>query len=362
MLTHNGLVDLYRNNRDRRVLSVYLDADAHDPAERSAWRRVLDHLLDDARAAVNGESAADRKAFDAASQAVRAELGRFDAFLPDRGWVGFANGGDMLYAESLRVPMPSLARWGEGLLVAPYVRALKQSRPVVTVLADSRQARLYRYRDATLDQVAELEADTALGDLSDVNQAKRASTHSGVRGETSTDAAHRFLEVGTERMLKQLAERVPELAGNDGFVVVGGTPEMVAATAGRLGALGDRVTENTSLHLALSHAEVLAATERAATEMSARLGDAHLDTVLDAARSRGRGCLGREETEKALTERRVETLFLSRRFLLDRPALADHFVGLAFEQSADVEDLAGDAGERLDREAGGIAAMLRYRL
>jgi stalled ribosome rescue protein Dom34 len=258
--------------------------------------------------------------------------------------------------------MPSVARWGDGLLVAPYVRALKQNRPVVTILADRRHATVFRYRDAHLEEVAEVQADTEVGDLSDVGSGKRAATHTGMRGETSTDTAHRLFEVETERMLKALIDKVPEIAGKDGFVVVGGTPEMVSATAGRLATFGDRLLENTSLHVGMSKAEVLRATEDAATELSARAAGTLLTDVLDAARSGGRGCLGQLATERALTEMRVETLLVSRTFLRDKPHDADRLIGLAFEQSADVDELAGDAADRLDDEAGGIGAMLRYRL
>lgn len=362
MLTRDELVDLYRATRQEQVLSIYLNGEERDPAERSAWRRILEHAVAEARAGVDGN--AERADFDRAYTLLAAELDRFDAFLPDRGWVGFATSDRVLYARPVPVPMPNLVRWEPGLRAAPYVRALKQQRPVLTVLADSRRARVFRYQDGTLTESLDLRADTFLGDLSDTNTAKRATTHSGVRGETATDAARRVLEVGSERLVKQLVDVVTNEIGSHGFLLLGGTPEIVAATANRLPrTLADRATERSSLYVEMSAAEVKQATQEAASELTRRQQHHLLEQVLEAAHAHGRGCLGRDETERALRERRVETLLLSRRFINTDPDYADHCVGAAFEQGADVEELSGEAEERLDANGGGgIGAMLRYRL
>jgi hypothetical protein len=361
MLTHDELVDLYRANRAEKVLSVYLTAEQHDPAERNAWRRLLDHGVTEAREPLDSND--ERAAFDAAFRLLESALDRFDAFLPERGWVGFATADQLLYTESVPVPMPNLVRWEPGLRVAPYVRALKQERPVVTVLTDSRRARVFRYHDGQFAEQLDLRADMFLGDLSDTETSKRAATHTGIRGATGTDTAQRLHEVGSERMLKQLVDVLGGAAGRHGFVVLGGTPEMVAATASRLPkGLATRAMERPSLHFDMTLAEVKEATQTAASELTHQHQNELLENVLDAARAHGRGCLGREETERALGERRVESLLLSRRFILANADYADHCVGTAFEQGADVEELSGEAGERLDAEAGGIGAVLRYRI
>jgi hypothetical protein len=363
MLTHDELMDLYRTYRDENVLSVYLDAEQHDPAGRNAWRKVLDHAVAAVRDFVIEAYPGQIDAFEKAVGLLRSELDRFDAFLPDKGWVGFATGDRVLYAESVPVPMPNLVRWEPSIRAAPYVRALKQERPVVTVLADSRRARVFRYQGGEMVEPVDLRADTFLGDLSDVNMQKRGTRTTGIRGESGTDVAKRLHDVEAERMLKQLTDVVTDQAGNHGFVVLGGTPEIVAAAAkGLPKAMNGRVLERLSLHLEMSAAEVKEATQQAASELTRQQQNAQLDHVLNAAHAHGRGCLGREETEKALRDRRVETLFLSRRFIGDDPDNADFCVGAALEQGADVEELSGDAAERLDAEGGGIAAGLRYRL
>ncbi len=362
MLSYEKLVDLYRELRDQDVLSVYLDADQHDPADRKVWRKRLTRKVSAAREALDGDADADLEGFERALARLEEELDAHDAFLPGAGWVGFATPDRVWYAESIPVPVPDVVRWERGIRVAPYVRGLKQERPVILVLLDSRRARVFRYRNGEVEEVRDLRADTFLGDLSDVGTQKRPTHRSGIRGKTSTDAAQTFLGVGSERMLKELMETVvPEEAGDHGLVVVGGTPEMVSAAAQKAPkAVAGRLVERPSLHVEMQKTEIKEAAEEAASQATRDRQWEILDEVVNQAKAEGRACLGIEETERALLEQRVGELLLSRDFVRQNPDYADHCVGAAFEQGADALELSGPAAERLDEE-GGIAARLRYR-
>lgn len=363
MLTRAKLVELYRELRDRRVLSIYLDGTGDDPAERKVWRKELEHLVGDARSGIEEAGGEDLEEFEGALRRLRKELDQFDAFLPGRGWVGFATADRAWYAASVPVPMPNLVRWEAGLRVAPFVRALKQARPVIVVLLDSRRARIFTYRNGEVEEHTDLRADTFLGDLTDVTMPKRAATSSGMRGKTGTDAAQKFLEVGSERMRARLVEVLAEKLGDQGFLVIGGTPEAVSALAQQVPrGLADRVAERPSLYLDMSAAEVRDAAEEAASELSRSLQRELLTEVMDLARSDGKGCLGREATRKALLEGRVDTLLVARSFREEDPDFVDHCVGSAFEQQAAVEELSADEAQRLRSEGEGIGARLRYTL
>jgi hypothetical protein len=358
MLTRDDLVELYRSRSDKHVLSIFLNAEEHDPAKRRAWRRAFDHVLEHVNRTVDP---ADREDFESALAHIRKDLRRYDAFLPGRGWAGFADADGLLYAESLPVPMPDIGCWEEGLHVAPYVRALKQARPVVSVLVDSRRARVYRYQDGVMSGPDELTAAPITEDIADFEVSKRASTHSGTRGETGTDVAQRLQDVHTERMLKQLVDLIADNAGPDGFVVIGGPHEMIASLTSRLHrSMNGRVHEDTSLNFDMSATDIRKATEGAASLLSEQRQAGLVAELLDLSRAGGRACLGRDDTERALLDQRVELLVLSRDLALREPEYVDECVGRAFEQSADVEEVGGMAGARLAAEADGIGARVRF--
>lgn len=358
MLTREKLVELYRSRSDKHVLSIYLNAEEHDPAKRRAWRRAFDHVLEHVSRTVDP---ADREDYEAALGHIRKELRQYDAFLPERGWVGFADSDGLLYAETMAVPMPDTGCWEEGPHVAPYLRALKQSRPVLVVLVDSRRAHLYRYQDGSLSGPQTLVAEPVTEDIADYNTSKRASTHTGMRGETGTDVAQRLQDAHTDRMIKHLVELIPNEAGSDGFVVIGGTHEMIATTTSRLHkSMNGRVHEEVVLNFDMSMADIRRVTEGAASKLSEKRQAGLVAEVVDMARSGGRASLGREATERALLDRRVEFLILSRELAAREPEFVDECVGRAFEQSAEVEEVGGMAGARLDAEADGIGARVRF--
>lgn len=363
MLTSEQLIALYRDLRSTPVLSVYIDADEHDPANRSAWRVQLDNHIREVRRALDGNGDGVPEGFERALGHVNEALGRHhEGFLPGSGWVGFATEDGPVLAESVPVPMPTLVRWEEGLRVAPYLRGLKQARPVVVAIVDSRLARVYVYRAGELEDPVEIAADRDVGEVSESSSSKRASTHSGTRGETARDAGRAIARVHTERMLDDCAEEIEDLAGNDGFVVLGGVHEQAAALAEALpDAFADRCAERPALHMDMSPAQVKTVVEEAASELSRSLQEKRAREVLDVALADGDACLGWEDTARAVSERRVRRVYVSAGARAARADDIDRLVGTAFDGGAEAFELAGEGGRLLDEKAGGIAALLRYR-
>jgi len=362
MLSQERLVELYRELKERKVLSIYVDGEGRDPAERKAWRTRLDQQMAEVRRGPAGEEGSQEgEEAAAAARLLLHELSGYNSFLPSRGWVGFATADRVWHAESVPVPMPDLVRWERGIRVAPYVRALKQGRVVVTALVDSRKARIFTYRDGVMEEPVDLQADQDLGDLSDTNVSKRATVWSGVGGETATDHARRVMEVNTERMVKLAVNRLVELVGPRGFIVVGGAAEAESSLLNHLPrSLQERTLEVSSLRLDMSLAEVKKAAEAAATALSRRDQEKLAEEVVDLTRSGGRGSLGERDTEKHLRERRVDTLVLSRGFIREKGERADHLVGATFEQGGEVEEISGDGAALLDAQGGGVGARLRW--
>jgi len=362
MLTRDQLADLYRGLQQEKVLSVYVNGEGNDPASRRVWRRKLAQELEREAHRLHFAEPKDKEAFDAAKARVLKELDAFESFLPGKGFVAFAKPEDLLHAENLPVQVPTMVRWETGARVAPYVRGLKQLRPMITALVDARRARIFRYQEGAVTEVADLRADTYIGDISESAASPRAGKTSGSRGETGTDTAQRLLEVGTERMLKETKELVTDHANWDGFVLLGGEHETVAALRPMLSGLKEsRILENSSLFVDMTLAEVKEATREGASALSGRRQTDLLDRVKEQAYSRGNGCLGGRETVEALSSGAVDILILSKGFVTANPDYADRCVASAFEQGADVRVFGSGPSASLDEVGGGIGARLRYR-
>ncbi|NNF38388.1 MAG: hypothetical protein HKN71_06960 [Gemmatimonadetes bacterium] len=360
MLARPELVRLYRDLADQAVLSVYLDVGQTDPAQRRAWKTRLEHEASlEARRVAAGE--ADEEEFQAALAHVTAALDG-EGFVKGQGWGGFANAEGLFHHEALPVPMPDLVRFERGARVAPYVRGLKRLRPVSLAVGDRRRIRLFALQEGRLVELPAVVADQDLGDLSDGAVSKAGSRHSGQRGETASDRARRVLDESAERLWKEAMERAVDGAGEDGFLVLGGTPEAVGHLENMVpDRLRDRTETSTGMHVEMPLPELEQAVAESASVLNKRLQSGWVESVIDRARSGGRGVLGREGTVRALREMRVDTLLLSRAFVRDHPDLADHCVGTALAQDAEIEEVSGPGADLLDSEAGGIGARLRYR-
>lgn len=361
MLTRERLLDLFQELRGHDVLSVYVDANQRDPALRDVWRTRLEGDVSRLRRDLEKGDGNGLAAFDAAWGLVEQHMRSTEAVTSRRGWVAFATADKVWHAGAVPALMPALVAWQRGIRAAPYVRALKQERPVTVALVDGRHARIFEQVEGHITELDGLLTDVEVGDLTDMGIRKRPARASGVRGATSTDVAQRLLDAAAERLRKRLVEVIVARAGHEGIVVVGGPTESAKALVALLGGhLPGRVVEWQPLHLDMTEPEVREEVRRAAGDLSEKEHLALVTEVTDAARAGGKGALGEEKTLAALQGMRVDTLLLSRTFLQQYPVMADHAVALAFGQGAAVEELSGGAGEALDAEGGGIAARLRF--
>lgn len=362
MLTRDQLADLNRELQQEKVLTVYVDGEGTDPASRRVWRRRLEQELEREEHRLQSADSKEKEAFTSSRDRVLKELDAFESFLPGKGYVAFATGEALHHTETLPVQVPTLARWEAGARIAPYIRGLKQLRPMVTALVDGRRGRVFVYKEGEVTEVVDLRADTFMGDLSESASSRRASKTSGSRGQTATDAAQKILEVGTERMMKEVKELVVDLAAGDGFILLGGDQEALSILRPMMGTgMDSRIYENPSLWLEMSPVEVKAATREGASALSRVRQNALLDQIMERAYSRGNGCLGGQDTVKALDAGSVDILVLSRSFVEANTDYADRVVTQAFEQGADVRVFGSASSERLDEVGGGIGARLRYR-
>lgn len=361
MLTQAQLVTLLRSLEGERVLTVYLDGTAADPAVQRSWRLQLDHSITDLRTWLADSARADRAEFERCVERLEAELAGFEANVGAPGWAAFITADRVHEAHHLPVPTPTLAVWSTGPCLAPYVRALKENRSVVVAVVDARQAEVYRYRLGTPDRVETIRAHHVVQETAHMGASARQGFHVGTRGSTGRDAAQRSLLAGRDRMLDQAAERILELAGADGFIVLGGIRRVTTSLAGDLEAHAPgRVLTLASLDVHATVSDIASA----AREAASTLRDAHdtdrVASIAGQAAAHGLGVAGSVETKWALEQNSVRELYLTHAFLEDHGADAEDAVRAALGQDASVEEVSGDAARELDA-IGGIAASLRFR-
>ena len=122
----------------------------------------------------------------------------------------------------------------------------------------------------------------------------------------------------------------------------------------------DRVLELASLDMHSSDAEVAEAARAAASTLRNAADSRRLTALADQHGPGGLAAFGARETERALMDRCVQDLYITRAFREAYSAEADAAIRMALDQDAAVEEASGSAAALLD-EHGGIAAGLRFR-
>jgi hypothetical protein len=263
----------------------------------------------------------------------------------------------------LPVTTPTLAAWRDGPLVSPYLRALKQHRHVVVALVDSRGARIFRYARRELEPLGEMRvpSEPEPGTSKAASPGPRGSAYPAARGAVATEAAHRRRLAGFQRLAPSLGARIAELAGDDGWVLIGGTPEWARVVSAALPrSLEGRVMVAGSLDHDAHETDIAQAAKRAASELRAAQGGALVDRLVDRAGPNGRAAAGIPAVQRALEAQAVDLLLVSPDFVREHEGEAESAIRAAIAQGADVEVLSGHAAEHLGRAGTGIAARLRF--
>lgn len=362
MLTYTELATLERSLRDRRVLSVYLDGTAENFAEQRAWRVRLRQSLRDLRAWLTDSPHAEREEFERCVTLLDDLLEPLSNGVGSRGWAAFITADSVHMAEHLPVAMPTMAVWSSGASIAPYVRALKQSRPVVVAIADSVAVTLYRYERGALSRMEAIEAEVATTPPLHMGDSPRVGFHTGVRGSTGRDDNQRVMREATKRMLEKASEHAVRHAGTDGWILTGGIPAVSSHLARSISlAAPGRSLDLESLDIHASEAEITAAAERGASTLRDFSDLRRVGEMITDAGGTGLAALGLPETMAALDRSQVRELYFTPVFVGAHGADAESAVRSALSQGAIVEELSRTVAGELDAH-GGIAARLRYRL
>lgn len=360
MLTYNDLADLGRSLRDHTVLSVYVNGAEQDPAKRRRWRIDVRNSLNDIESWLEGSSHAEREAFASCRRMLVEQFDTTPGLLRGPGWAAFYTTDGARYAGPVPAAVPTMAVWSTGPCLTPYVRALKEGRPVFVLIADSRKVRIFRYAERAVALEETVRAIAHVEHPSHMGAPPRPGFHSGTRGTTGTDEAQRELREGTAHMLNLAAERATQLATDTAIVVAGGIPTVAAALLRLLPPeLARRASQAERLDVHATKAQVADAARQSASKLRDAQDLQRIDEILAGAAINGFGVTGSVETQRSLEQGSVREVYFTLTFLENHAADAEAIVRLALGTRAQVEQVSGAAAARLE-QVGGIAARLRY--
>lgn len=359
MLTRNALAQLERSLRATRVLSVYLDRTAPDPAERDQWRRQLDQLVMRVREELTGthdEKEAFERCVDRLYRHVEGET--MEPRSP--GWYGFFPAEGASRTEAVPVQMPTLVAWGPGARIAPLIRVFKQEIPAVVAIATARDARMYVYARGALEAAGDIHAPRRSAPFYHMGDPPHGAFHPGTRGTPGADVGAAKDDAATEALVRNVVGELETIAGSRAWIIVDGSPEVAAAVMAALpDHLRRRARRLRGVDVHSTEAELRDAAEHEARAASRERDLELVLELLDRESSAGRGVSGRPGTSEALHEHAVDRLFLTGRFITEHAGEAEALVRLGLEQGADLEYVSAAAAARLD-DAGGVGALLRF--
>jgi len=361
MSRSHELVTLASQFRDELALTVYLHASVEDPADRNVWQVELEHALEPVRAGLAGASHGTRTALHAAIAHLREWLIAERGALRAAGVVAVVSAERVLYARATDLPVPTLARWGRGVYLAPLLRNASLGVASAVLVLDAKHASLFRFVPPRhLERVEEREAGPG-GDFERRMGSAVDGFHAGTRGGTAADDAARLRLTERDRLFSAVLARAADVADAEGWIVLGGTTRSVAAAQALVpDGLEERAIPLERLDVHASDFEVAQAAADAIEAREAVRDREVVRDILEEHGARGRGVAGLSATRAMLEREGVADLILSERFVAGHPDEADVMVAQALGQGATIRQVQGDAAVEIDERAEGVVARLRY--
>ncbi|MGI9625446.1 MAG: hypothetical protein ACR2QM_01305 [Longimicrobiales bacterium] len=353
------ITDLYNEYKGVPVLSLILPLGNGGTLERTSWRLRAEALVAEVREALDNDDKELAEAIDLAWERIADEWAERSEVPPPGTWVAFATAEKVCFSHIFTEPLPALARFGPGPRIAPLTGLAELKQRGVVALVDSGRARLFNVVGIELEEVVALIADRQIADLSDVGMAKRAGTTSGVRGQSGKDRAERALSAELHRFARYVKDEVARLDGTEGFLILGGALRMAKALLAEVSS-DITVAEVAGLTVEMSQSELAQAIRQPLADIHEGGGEQILNRIEGSIGAQGRGCLGWNDTSRALMDAAVQTLVLSRQLVEEYPDRAEETVRAGIDQGGSVEVLTGEPGRALFEANEGVGALLRF--
>lgn len=191
MLTTTQLRALERGLRTRKVLSIFIDTSAPDLHRRQNWRTEAYRALARLDGALLHSPPGERTARELCVAHLSTLLETIRDTPRAPGWVAYVTTDDVVAHGPVRERIDTRVFWRAGAVIAPLLPALTEPPVVAVAIANRSAARVYQWQGDILSKSADFDAEM------------------GGRGA----------------MVRRVSQHASSIAGREGCVVVGGTPE-----------------------------------------------------------------------------------------------------------------------------------------
>jgi hypothetical protein len=349
------------DNAPKKVLSLILKVDPADQANQSdspAWRIYAKNALRDIEANLKENQLEDW-------QGLRQ---RVEGFLETYAVKGktlalYIAKDDFFESYDLPMAIENQSAYGAPLLL-PLLWAIDEYEPALVVLVDSEKADFLKVflNNADANSRMTLNFDFDFSDSYYAFRPGGAREGTGFTHSSQKDDAAAVLQTHLEQFYRDVVAEIETRL--DGIkikrLILGGNEEAAKQVQNLLSekqaamSMGfvpiPFITNEKGIVEAISQVSL---TDERNQELDL------VNSIIDLAKSGGRGALGKKEVEQAITFRQIELLVLPYPPRNEDQALK--WIREVFNMAGSVEFVDGEAAERLEEE-GGVAARLYYRI
>lgn len=359
MNAYAALREFAIRHRDVPVVTLYVCGHLQDPSQQRAWLVAARDAIATQRARLTHSTVEERAHFERLVSRLLTELPSDQALHRAGGWVGWCADDEVL-TQSLSLSCVTRATWQHGPAVMPYL-AHGVELPVFVLQVDREHATLMRLEERRLDVIRRLEAEPLPDSSSHMGNAPEPGFHPGTRGEPLSDRAQRRMNEARRLLESHTHATLAQDVGPHGLLLISGPEEVVAHFMAQLpDALSARSASFGAVRPMGPSSELVDRALEVLPTLQARRDDRWFTALRERSSSAHPAALGMHDVREALTLGAVERLTLTRRFLDDHPLTGESLALAAICEGADVSVALPPVDERIDRDAGGIVASLRF--
>lgn len=363
MITLHDIKSLLERE-DEQIVTLYLQVDnalEENQADTPAWRIWLKNALRDTENTIPDDQ---RDVWEARKKRIDNIIANY---VPESKSLVMFIGDDFEQTYELPVLVNENAiSYGE-VMVSPALWLIDEYEPYLIVLVDTEKAHFMTTYLGNTEENDTLESDRFDYDFVEKTLMPRNSTSVEYAGSQVTQGSNRdsfddMIQEKIDTFYRRVADHAQEMMASNKAqrLILGGTERSYHAVRDMLHqSVAERVVDALPIPLDSSDQDVMQRILPAAMNYERSQEYDLVEQVVGMAKSDGRGALGQNAIEDALTQQRVELLIAP--FPSEMPDIVEHLTVQTIEKGGEVELVHGSAASLLERE-GGVAARLYYTI